>query len=114
MIIVSKKMVEGWHEGKEWGDTGTLIERINFSSEQLGDYKNPGVEKIVDTLVLEGVELISAEEIVAKCLEHLGYLEVSDETRDVLVEYAKEIDDPVMKITGIIRLVTTSKEFQLA
>ena len=106
--------VEGWHEGKEWVDTGTLIERINFASEQLGNYKNPGVEKIVDSLILEGGESISAEETVTKCLEHLGYLEVSRETRDVLVEYAEEIDNPVTKITGIIRLITTSKEFQLA
>ncbi len=106
--------VEGWHEGKEWVDTGTLVERINFASEQLGDYQKPGIQKIVDTLMLENTDLISEEEIIEQCLEHLGYLEISNQTRDVLVEYAKEIDNPVKKITGIIRLITTSKEFQLA
>jgi len=106
--------VEGWHEGKEWVDTGTLIERINFASEQLGDYRNPGIQRIVDALILENAHSTSPEKIVAKCLEHLGYLEISNETRGVLVEYAKKINDPIMKITGIIRLVTTSKEFQLA
>ena len=64
--------------------------------------------------MLENTDLISEEEIIEQCLEHLGYLEISNQTRDVLVEYAKEIDNPVKKITGIIRLITTSKEFQLA
>ena len=35
--------VEGWHQGAEWIDTGTLMERINFASEQLGDLSKPGV-----------------------------------------------------------------------
>ena len=52
--------------------------------------------------------------MVEKSLEQLGYQEVSDKTRAILVEYSEEIDDIVSKITGIIRLITTSKEFQLA
>ena len=36
--------VEGWHQGTEWLDTGTLVERINFASEQVGDLDKPGVK----------------------------------------------------------------------
>ena len=32
--------VEGWHEGLEWIDTGTLVERTNFVAQQLGDLNN--------------------------------------------------------------------------
>ena len=106
--------VEGWHEGKEWIDTGTLIERINFASDQLGDYGNPGVREIVNTLIKDGAGLLSSEETVSNCLDQLGFLEVSNETRDVLVRYAEEVVDPVSKITGLLRLLTTSREFQLA
>src|SRR5262252_8269817 len=28
--------VEGWHQGTAWIDTGTLVERVNFASEQFG------------------------------------------------------------------------------
>ncbi len=35
--------VEGWHQGTAWIDTGTLVERINFASEQFGDVSKPGV-----------------------------------------------------------------------
>ncbi|MEC7914260.1 MAG: DUF1800 family protein, partial [Chloroflexota bacterium] len=106
--------VEGWHEGKEWIDTGTLIERINFASDQLGDYGNPGVREIVNTLIKDGAGLLSSEETVSNCLDQLGFLEVSNETRDVLVRYAEEVVDPVSRITGLLRLLTTSREFQLA
>jgi hypothetical protein len=105
---------EGWHEGKEWIDTGTLIERINFASEQLSDYENPGVRRIVDTLIINSGGLLSSEETVSNCLDQLGFLEGSDETKYILVRYAQEIDDPVSKITGVLRLLTTSREFQLA
>ena len=62
----------------------------------------------------ENAKFLSGEELVEKSLEQLGYQEVSDKTRAILVEYSEEIDDIVSKITGIIRLITTSKEFQLA
>ena len=29
--------VEGWHQGADWLDTGTVVERVNFATQQLGD-----------------------------------------------------------------------------
>ena len=34
--------VEGWNEGTGWIDTGNLVERMNFSTQQLGNLDNPG------------------------------------------------------------------------
>ena len=35
--------VEGWHQGTDWLDSGTLVERINFASQQIGDADKPGI-----------------------------------------------------------------------
>src|SRR5467141_2171350 len=48
--LLNPPSVEGWHVGKEWIDTGILVERINFAAAQVGDVDKPGVRKIVDRL----------------------------------------------------------------
>ena len=35
--LLNPPSVEGWHTGKEWIDTGCLVERINFAAQQVGD-----------------------------------------------------------------------------
>ena len=45
--------VEGWHQGMEWVDTGTLVERINFASEQFGDANKPGVRAMIDGVLAD-------------------------------------------------------------
>ena len=39
--------VEGWHTGREWIDGGTLVERINYSADLVGDTSYPGVQNII-------------------------------------------------------------------
>ena len=68
----------------------------------------------MDKFIKDSGGLLSNEETVSNCLDQLGFLEVSDETKYILVRYAEEIDDPISKITGVLRLLTTSREFQLA
>ncbi|GIT44037.1 MAG: hypothetical protein Ct9H300mP11_19730 [Chloroflexota bacterium] len=36
MDLMNPPTVEGWHTGREWIDSGTLVERINFASDLLG------------------------------------------------------------------------------
>ena len=43
--LLNPPSVEGWHTGKEWIDTGILVERVNFAAEQLGDVSQPGVRR---------------------------------------------------------------------
>ena len=40
--LINPPSVEGWHEGLEWIDSGTLLERLNFAAEQMGDLKESG------------------------------------------------------------------------
>jgi len=103
--------VEGWHQGLEWIDSGTLLERLNFLSEQFGDIAKPGVSKIVDKL-FEASGDFSSDDLVEKCLDELGGLEVSSETEEILVEFANECLGQKEKFPQLIRLAAVSDEFQ--
>ncbi|PKB79203.1 MAG: hypothetical protein BZY88_14585, partial [SAR202 cluster bacterium Io17-Chloro-G9] len=48
MDLMNPPTVEGWHTGREWIDSGTLVERINFASEFLGNTEMPGIKDIVN------------------------------------------------------------------
>ena len=69
--------VEGWHQGMEWVDTGTLVERINFASEQFGDSNKPGVRAMIDDVMADDYATSPAR-LVEACLDQLGVIEVSD------------------------------------
>ena len=104
--------VEGWHQGVEWIDTGTLMERINFASEQLGDISKPGVMAMVDSIVADGGNGARSEMMVSRCLEQMGALSVADETREALLRIAEQDGDERQKVAQMLRLTAASKEFQ--
>ena len=68
--LLNPPSVEGWHTGKEWIDTGCLVERINFAAQQVGDVRKPGVRFIVDRLRAAGP--LSPEGFVDTCLDLAG------------------------------------------
>jgi hypothetical protein len=117
--------VEGWHEGTEWIDSGALVERVNFVGKQLGDVKNPGVRAVISRLAAEDSGVLSPDMLVDRCLDLLGPVPVSDDTRAALVEYAARQgdldlgahqpgDESERRVGDILRLVTSTREFQLA
>ncbi len=105
--------VEGWHQGTEWIDTGTLVERINFASEQLGDPDKPGVRAMIDRIIQGDTDQISSEQLVDRCLDEMGAFSVTDETRDTLVRFV-EGDDGRQSVEHLLRLSASTREFQLA
>lgn len=106
--------VEGWHQGIEWIDTGTLMERINFTSEQFGDMNKPGVRAIVDKIVAGDGNGMSSEQLVDICLDQMGAISVSDETRDVLVRFAEKGGHSRQNVGQMLRLTAATEEFQRA
>ena len=78
--------VEGWHTGKEWVDSGTLIERINFVADQVGNPDMPGVRSIVDRMAARGA--LTPEQFVDGCLDLIGPVEATEKTRNQLISYA--------------------------
>ena len=105
--------VEGWHQGTEWIDTGTLVERINFASEQFGDPDKPGVRAMIDRIFQGDTDQLSSEQLVDRCLDEMGAFSVTDETHDTLVRFI-EGDHARQSVEHLLRLSASTREFQLA
>ena len=86
MDLMNPPTVEGWHTGREWIDSGTLVERINFASEWLGNTETPGVRSLVARLMARD-EAQSPEGFVDGCLDLIGPITLDNATRDELVEH---------------------------
>ena len=87
--ILNPPSVEGWHTGREWIDGGTLVRRINFIADHVGDVSYPGIQNIVQKLASEG-PTISPEGLVDGCLRLLGHYELTEENHQMLVEHARK------------------------
>jgi uncharacterized protein (DUF1800 family) len=87
--LTNPPTVEGWHTGKEWIDSGTLVERINFTADQLGNVNLPGIRAIINRLRAEGPTL-SVERLVDGCLELLGHYALPADTYSLLVTHAQK------------------------
>jgi len=98
--ILNPPSVEGWHTGKEWIDGGTLVHRINFTADFVGDVNYPGIQEIVKKLASEG-PTISPEGLVDGCLRLLGHYELAEENRRMLLAHAQK--------GGVLR--TNTEEF---
>lgn len=87
--LMNPPTVEGWHTGKEWIDSGTLVERINFSADNIGNLDLPGVQAIISRLRAVGPTLTS-EQLIDNCLELLGGYQLASETYNELVALANK------------------------
>ena len=87
--LLNPPSVEGWHTGREWIDSGTLVERVNFLARYLGNIEYPGVALIVDRMS-DGTSAMPPEEFVDGCLDLIGPVEVSEKTRTSLIDHAVE------------------------
>jgi len=87
MDLMNPPTVEGWHTGREWIDSGTLVERINFASDLLGNTELPGVQSLVGRLMDRGAAL-SPDQFVEGCLDLTGPLTVTPDTLGQLVAHA--------------------------
>ena len=123
-MLMNPPTVEGWHTGKEWIDGGTLNERVNFAANQVADLNKPGVREIVDRLKANGSTLTPSE-LVDRCLDLTGPVEVSDETHRGLMRRAESHGDlrfdtdahreeAAQGISRMLQLIVSSREYQMA
>jgi len=114
--------VEGWHTGKEWIDSGTLVERINFVAEQVGNTDLPGVKAMINRLIDDGVS--GPKELVEGCLDLMGPIEVSEQTLGLLTDHASKAGDLQTgteeertefgkRVGEMLQLIVASQEYQL-
>ena len=88
--LLNPPTVEGWHTGREWIDSGSLVERVNFVADQVSNPRQPGIEAIVNQL-LDRNPVLGPESAVDGCLELMGELRLHDKTRQRLLEQAERI-----------------------
>jgi hypothetical protein len=123
--LLQPPSVEGWHEGAEWIDSGSLVERINFMTKELSNVRNPGVRAIIDRLAAEHGGTLTPEQFVDQCLDLVGPLAVSDETRATLIAFAARDGDlhlqerqpgdtSEQRVGNLLRMIASTREFQLA
>ena len=86
--LLNPPSVEGWHTGKEWINSGSLMSRINFAAEMVANTNRPGVRFIINRLKARGT--ISPEQFVDTALDLMGPLEVGEQSRQELLTYARE------------------------
>jgi Protein of unknown function (DUF1800) len=119
--LLNPPSVEGWHTGKEWIDTGCLVERVNFGAKQLGDISKPGVQRIIEHLRARGE--LSPERFVDGCLDLLGPLTVNAKTRAALVKFVskggslcldQENHVADQRVGELLSLIASTREFQMA
>ena len=106
-------------------DTGTLVERVNFATRQLGDAEKPGVKAMIDGVASRYQSAISPETLVDACLDQVGAIAVGDDTKRVLVDFAAAGGDLRLgpgsldeasreRIAAMLQMVASTQEFQRA
>jgi Protein of unknown function (DUF1800) len=119
--LLNPPSVEGWHTGMEWINSGTLMKRINFAADVLGDISRPGIHAMIERLKAQGD--LSPEALVDSCLDLIGPLEVRPETRQQLVDHASEegplgwgtepdADTSRTRVGEMLQLIASLREFQ--
>ena len=85
--ILDPPSVEGWYTGREWINSGLAAGKDQLRGDHVADTSLPGVQSIVNDMRNAGIS--SPEELLEASLEHMGFLEISEETRQQLLDHAK-------------------------
>ena len=122
--ILNPPTVEGWHTGREWIDTGNLVERVNSAALEMGDVGRPGVQAALQRIRSSG-ESLAPEAFVDACLDAVGQFEVTDSTRESLVTHARQEGQVEFqgrgpescaesRVAEMLQLIVATREYQLA
>lgn len=90
--LLNPPSVEGWHTGEEWIDSGSLVERVNFVADQVGNVQQPGVRAMVDAL-LDRTEELDPESVIDGCLELMGHARLHEKNREHLASQVRDLLD---------------------
>ena len=119
--LANPPSVEGWHTGAEWIDSGSLVRRINFVADRVGNLNMPGVRDIVSRVRAQGT--ISPDQLVQSCLDMLGSIEIGAGTQEQLKTHARlggevqwgteqESDTSTRRVAEMLQLIGATREYQ--
>jgi uncharacterized protein (DUF1800 family) len=121
--LLNPPSVEGWHTGVEWINSGSLMRRINFTADLVGDVEKPGIQSMINRLKAQGD--LSAEAFVDTCLDLMGPLEVNPETRQELIDHvspggsltwggAPQAAASSERVSELLQLIVSLRDYQYA
>jgi uncharacterized protein (DUF1800 family) len=119
--LLAPVSVEGWMGGEDWISTGSMVQRINFASDAMGDLTKKGIKAIIDRVSeRHPVGEVAPMALVDDCLELLGALQVEPDTRKGLFTYARaqgeinpRTNEGARKIASVLQLIVSTREYQL-
>jgi uncharacterized protein (DUF1800 family) len=122
--LFSPPSVEGWHEGREWIETGSLVERVNFIAKEFRDVSKSGVRRIIQRLADHNGGRLTPEELVDWCVDLAGPVAVSDETRSALIDHVaargdvdlrghEQGDESENRVGEVLGLIAAAPEYQM-
>ncbi len=122
--ILNPPTVEGWHTGREWIDTGNLVERVNSAALEIGDLGRPGVQAALRR-VRNTADRLEPGDFVDVCLDSIGLYDITEATRESLVGHAARdgvvefgergaVDCSDGRVTEMLQLIVATREYQLA
>ena len=118
--ILDPPSVEGWHTGSEWINSGSLLARINFVADSVNKTSLPGMQNIIGRMKADNVT--TPDQLLENCLDHMGFLDLSDETREQLNGHAQAggnvdwSDEAAAgtRIAEMMALIGATTEYQFA
>ena len=120
--LLDPPTVEGWHTGREWINSGALINRVNFAADRVSNTELSGVQDIIKRVASNG-DLLTSGQLVDRCLDLMGPLKVKEKTHKELVEYAEAggpikwtTDEEYASFSGrvgeLLALIAGAREYQ--
>lgn len=124
-IIYDPPSVEGWHTGKEWINSGAMMNRVNFVADRVSNTNLPGVKAIIQRISEMNGSSMNPEQLVHHCLDQMGPMEISDKTRQELLEQVeidgtaswsteKEYKASSKRVADLLALIAGTREYQFA
>jgi uncharacterized protein (DUF1800 family) len=121
--LLNPPSVEGWHTGAEWINSGSLMRRVNYTADLIGDVSRPGIQSIMNRLKAQGTQ--SPQQVVEKCLDLLGPLEVNAESLTELTSFVSERGEfswespetsevSTERVGELLQLIVSLREYQYA
>ena len=118
--LLNPPSVEGWHTGKEWIDTGILVERVNFAAGVVTDTSKPGIRKIVERVRAAGE--LAPVDLLDLCIDVLGPRPLWASTRTTLLahldrhgplRFSGDNDaEAEGRVTELLQLIVAAREYQ--
>ena len=121
--LLNPPSVEGWHTGAEWINSGSLMRRVNFTADYVGDTSRPGIQAMISRLKAQGSQ--NPEQLVDGCLDLMGPLEVTPESHQELVAFAGDRGEvrwdteeasntSTERVGELLQLIVSLREYQYA